>query len=669
MIGKKKQWFDGHLNSGDGWDANHDLESGYFWSFNFLQLQRYQGCRKIYVTPNNPYNGHVDFSEECDDGNLVSGDGWDSTNKIELDYVWEKYTYDSTNYCKKWGNGVLDSGEVCDPGIWDTSYNGCNGFTCQPIASTYDWYLQSDNITFDRCIQATWGNGYIESGEIWDDGNTNSNDGWSSNWQNYEWGGWKNITNSGNLPPTTRCPTYQEYLDSLAAASQAETEAAAAEEEKKATAADNKAKAGASQATNAASFIMILQSVKDVNPSPSMWAFVNWIQIIRPMALLQTNITKAFADFLNEDMQLFSLQFPVIVNMGQQVDIQLNSWLGAPDLGISSSFQDQTESYNFEVGNFPSFLATTFITLFFWVIGFAFLYLIGKLLTFCKNERIKKIGNFLTNCAISALFCNLFIRFFQESILTIFLHCCLYIRFFSPEAGALRNTIGVFLTMASLGGTIAFVAIFSKRLSDPLKWGKWHKDLYDALVIDGRNVTVYFWIFFTKRFIITFAVALIGLVPNFVQNGLFLLSHITSYVLTIVYRPFENNFDQLVILMLELGGIFFTLPLFYFDSKMTKKRELGRQLIQLFTFFQILIALIGFAKLFHALVLKKFIKPKKKIQVQNEEDQTKVVEEEKQRGSEISNNTENLSIVRMNFYKDSAISTDNQVKVSEIPQI
>lgn len=171
------------------------------------------------------------------------------------------------------------------------------------------------------------------------------------------------MTTSGNLPPRTQCPTYQEYMDSLAAASQAETEAAAAEEERKATAADNQAKAGASQATNAASFIMILQSVKDVNPSPSMWAFVNWIQIIRPMALLQTNITKAFADFLNEDMQMFSLQLPVVVNMGQQVDIQLNDWLGTPDLGVSSTFQSQTESYDFEVGHFPSFLATMFITL------------------------------------------------------------------------------------------------------------------------------------------------------------------------------------------------------------------------------------------------------------------------------------------------------------------
>ena len=82
-------------------------------------------------------NGIVDAAEPCDDGNPVNGD--DCENDCTL---------------PRCGNGILDAGEECDDG------NLINGDGCDA------------NCTLPRC-----GNGIVDAGEECDDGNRNPFDG------------------------------------------------------------------------------------------------------------------------------------------------------------------------------------------------------------------------------------------------------------------------------------------------------------------------------------------------------------------------------------------------------------------------------------------------------------------------------------------------------------
>jgi cysteine-rich repeat protein len=87
-------------------------------------------------------NGHIDPGEQCDDGNILAGDGCSPTCQLE-----------------ECGNGVLDPGEVCDLGA---ANNGkCKG-------------CSADCLSNESC-----GNGIIdpECGEVCDDGPTANTEG------------------------------------------------------------------------------------------------------------------------------------------------------------------------------------------------------------------------------------------------------------------------------------------------------------------------------------------------------------------------------------------------------------------------------------------------------------------------------------------------------------
>jgi uncharacterized repeat protein (TIGR01451 family) len=88
-------------------------------------------------------NGTLDPGEQCDDGNLVDGDGCDSNCTLTA--------------C---GNGIVTSGEVCDDG------NLIDGDGCD------------SNCTLTGC-----GNGIVTGGEQCDDGNTIDGDGCSASCQ------------------------------------------------------------------------------------------------------------------------------------------------------------------------------------------------------------------------------------------------------------------------------------------------------------------------------------------------------------------------------------------------------------------------------------------------------------------------------------------------------
>jgi cysteine-rich repeat protein len=102
-------------------------------------------CRNTPVSPevcnaNRCGNGIVEPGEECDDGNVIDGDGCSSTCTLP-----------------RCGNGIVEPGEECDDG------NVIDGDGCSSIC------------TLPRC-----GNGIVEPGEECDDGNTTEGDGCSN---------------------------------------------------------------------------------------------------------------------------------------------------------------------------------------------------------------------------------------------------------------------------------------------------------------------------------------------------------------------------------------------------------------------------------------------------------------------------------------------------------
>jgi cysteine-rich repeat protein len=99
-------------------------------------------------------NGLIQSPEQCDDNNAAAGDGCSATCQIETG--WECSGIPSVCHFSC-GDTTIDSGEQCDDG------NLVNGDGC-------------DN----ECYTEVCGNGRIQSGEVCDDGNAVSGDGCST---------------------------------------------------------------------------------------------------------------------------------------------------------------------------------------------------------------------------------------------------------------------------------------------------------------------------------------------------------------------------------------------------------------------------------------------------------------------------------------------------------
>jgi cysteine-rich repeat protein len=116
-------------------------------------------------------NGRLDPGEECDDGNTTAGDGCSPSCHVE-----------------RCGNGLIDPGEACDDGN-NVDCDGCSadcksnescgncivdvkcGEVCDDCNTTSGDSCEADCRSGSGC-----GNGVIDPGESCDDGNTDNND-------------------------------------------------------------------------------------------------------------------------------------------------------------------------------------------------------------------------------------------------------------------------------------------------------------------------------------------------------------------------------------------------------------------------------------------------------------------------------------------------------------
>lgn len=93
---------DGDNDDGDGCSSTCEVEDGWICS--------QSGCKGICG------DGAVVGTEACDDGNLITGDGCSAACRVEPFYSCDDDEPSTCTTSVVCGNGVVDPGEVCDPG-------------------------------------------------------------------------------------------------------------------------------------------------------------------------------------------------------------------------------------------------------------------------------------------------------------------------------------------------------------------------------------------------------------------------------------------------------------------------------------------------------------------------------------------------------------------------
>lgn len=148
-----EKWDDGDTENGNGWMGDcSGVEAGWVWvGGSPTSADTWTKCSSGFYQNNeaNPEywvsiwgDGYRVGSEVWDDGDYVSGDGWQGD----------------------WA--LIESGNICVGGS-PTSYDSCSECPSGYIPN-------SDK---DKWIEK-WGNGLQTSSEVWDDGNNVSGDGW-----------------------------------------------------------------------------------------------------------------------------------------------------------------------------------------------------------------------------------------------------------------------------------------------------------------------------------------------------------------------------------------------------------------------------------------------------------------------------------------------------------
>ena len=184
-------WDDGNTSNGDGWNSGCSKETGWIWSGGNSSTK--DACIEIWgdgIRFNNK-------STYCDDGNTLSGDGWDSSWSKEIG--WNCSGGNSSNkdiWVEIWGDGKKFNSKST---YWDDGNNiSTDGWTssCQ-IESGWSW-IGGTSTKADVC-EDIWGDGLkFDANPLkCDDGNVRSSDGWSKDW--FIEDGYKCIVNQNHL--------------------------------------------------------------------------------------------------------------------------------------------------------------------------------------------------------------------------------------------------------------------------------------------------------------------------------------------------------------------------------------------------------------------------------------------------------------------------------------
>ena len=204
---------DGNVLSGDGWSASWAIETGWAWSGGSITT------KDTWVEIWGDSKRFNILSSYCDDGNTISNDGWSSSCSTETGWIWFGGTSNSKDACTEiWGDGIRfnalstywDDGNSINGDGWNSSCTKEAGWTWSGGSSS----------SKDTCIEICGdGKRFNTLTSYCDDGNTISGDGWSSTCiveSGHSWTGGSSTTKdtcSEYCGDGTRISTFYTYCD------------------------------------------------------------------------------------------------------------------------------------------------------------------------------------------------------------------------------------------------------------------------------------------------------------------------------------------------------------------------------------------------------------------------------------------------------------------------
>ena len=165
---------DGNTQSFDGWSSSWQIEKLFKWD-NTVGLSPITEC--IYTWGNSNYESQ--YFEDWDDGDTKNNDGWSSSCLIETGWNCINTAGSKSTWTSICGDGIMVRFEICDDG--DASDNiGCKSDWTGSI-NGFHWSGGSSStasIWTEQCNDR-----FITLSEQCEDGNSNNNDGCSSTCQ------------------------------------------------------------------------------------------------------------------------------------------------------------------------------------------------------------------------------------------------------------------------------------------------------------------------------------------------------------------------------------------------------------------------------------------------------------------------------------------------------
>lgn len=183
---------DGNLNTGDGCDSGCLMERGYF-CFGGTP------CTADICRPHACGDYHRTGTEQCDDGNALDNDGCNRACELETGWTCTGGSMDTFDVCKRdvCGDGEVGEGEGCDDGNMDEG-DGCSS-AC--MVENY-WECETDERTKLSTCQPICGDSHRTTIETCDDGNDVSGDGCDAVCQVEE--GWECMRHAGEADTCTQ---------------------------------------------------------------------------------------------------------------------------------------------------------------------------------------------------------------------------------------------------------------------------------------------------------------------------------------------------------------------------------------------------------------------------------------------------------------------------------
>ena len=173
---KSKYWDDGNYNDNDGWSLAWEIEDGWICSGGSSTTKDI--CNEIWGDGKR----FTLTSTFWEDGNTTDGDGWSSTCSVESGFSWTGGSSSGPDtWSEVWGDGIRislvttfwDDGNKVTGDGWDSIWN---------IETGWSW-VGGSKTTPDVWVEICGdGKRFNSNAGYWDDGNKIDSDGWSSTW-------------------------------------------------------------------------------------------------------------------------------------------------------------------------------------------------------------------------------------------------------------------------------------------------------------------------------------------------------------------------------------------------------------------------------------------------------------------------------------------------------